>query len=389
LTLADYWDAMTLQLHQKFRTVLLIIFVLLLAACGKDDAVLTADVMEPAPTQLIDVLVATLRAPDPDPKILFSGNRSKALSFAEVTVSVPNDRKPGSLKLPGRSVDLATDFAAVRIARMNNQSDFVGRINQQLAIQPKGEKRVFVFVHGYNVNFAAGVFRHAQLMKDYQVPGVAVHFSWPSADKVGLYLYDRDSAEFAREGLVKTLDLVRKSNATQIVLLGHSMGGFLVMEALRTASLRGDTGLIRALEATILAAPDIDVDVFNQQLDAIQPMPEPFIVMVSSKDRALKFGQQIRGGAPRVGEGTDIEDLQARGITVIDLSKLSGSDRLNHSTFASSEVLQKLMTGGVLDPLVLDNQAQAQENVIGAGLGGISDLLSGLIYLPARAVGVR
>ena len=359
---------------------------LLLAGCGKDD-VLNAEIMQPAPTTLVDVMVSTMRAPDADPQILFSANRSKALSFAEVTVSVPNDRQPGSLKFPGRKVDLATDFAAVRIARMNNQSDFVGRINQQLESRPSGEKRVFVFVHGYNVNFAAGVFRHAQLMKDYNVPGVAVHFSWPSADNVGLYLYDRDSAEFAREGLIKTLDLVRKSNATQIVLLGHSMGGFLVMEALRTASLRGDTGLIRALEATILAAPDIDVDVFNQQLDALQPMPEPFIVMVSSKDRALQLGQRLRGGSPRVGEGTDIEDMQARGITVIDLSKMDSADRLNHSTFAQSEMLQRLMAGGVLDPLV-DGQDSGQK-ALNAGLGGISDVISGLVYLPSRAAGLR
>ncbi|MGL4405647.1 MAG: alpha/beta hydrolase [Notoacmeibacter sp.] len=380
---------MTFHFHLFFRFFVLAYAAVVLAACGKTEALLSADVMKPAPTELVDVLVATLRAPDNDPKVLFSAERSKALSFAEVTVSVPNERKPGSLKFPGRRVDLATDFAAIRVGRMNNQSNFVGRINQQLETRGSGEKRVFVFVHGYNVNFAAGVFRHAQLMKDYQVPGVAVHFSWPSANKLGLYLYDRDSAEFAREGLVKTLDLVRQSNATQIVMLGHSMGGFLVMEALRTASLRGDTALLRSLEATILAAPDIDVDVFNQQLDAIEPMPEPFIVMVSSKDRALQVSQRLRGGTARVGEGTDIEDLQARGITVLDLSKLNGADRLNHSTFASSETLQKLMTGGVLDPLVQGDDSEAAQKALGAGLGGISDVLSDLVYLPARAIGVR
>ena len=382
---------MIFRIVRNFRSIVLIALLpaFLLGGCSKDGASLDARVLQPAPNELVDVLVSTMRTPVDDPGVLFSGNRSKALSYAEVTVSVPNDRKTGSLKFPGRKVDLATDFAAVRVARMNNQSDFVGRINQQLAARGGGDKRVFVFVHGYNVNFAAGVFRHAQLMKDYQVPGVAVHFSWPSADNAGLYLYDRDSAEFAREGLIKTLELVRKSNATQIILLGHSMGGFLVMEALRTASLRGDTGLLRSLEATILAAPDIDVDVFNQQLDALQPMPEPFIVMVSSKDRALQLGNRLRGGSPRVGEGADIEDLQSRGVVVIDLSNINGADRLNHSTFAGSATLQKLMTGGAFDPLVEGGDAQAAEKAIGTGLGGLSDVLSGLIYLPARAAGVR
>lgn len=369
--------------------ILLGLVAFTVAGCGKDDARLGAGAMKPVPATLVDVLVSTLRSEDADPGVMFSSNRSRALSFAEVTVSVPNERKPGFIRYPGRRVDLATDFAAVRATRMNNQSDFIKRINQQLSVHAAGEKRVFVFVHGYNVNFAAGVFRHAQLMKDYQVPGVAVHFSWPSASNVGLYLYDRDSAEFAREGLVQTLELVSKSNATHIVLLGHSMGGFLVMEALRTASLRGQNDLIRSLEATILAAPDIDVDVFNQQLDALQPMPEPFIVMVSSKDRALQLSQRLRGGSPRVGKGEDIEELQSRGITVIDLSKIKGADRLNHSTFASSDVLQKLMTGGALAPLIDGHEAEAAKNAISTGLGGISDVLSGLVYLPARAMGVR
>ncbi|NJR13529.1 MAG: alpha/beta hydrolase [Phyllobacteriaceae bacterium] len=146
---------------------------------------------------------------------------------------------------------------------------------------------------------------------------------------------------------------------------------------------------MRALEATVLAAPDIDVDVFHQQLSDLRPMPDPFIVMVSSKDRALQVSQRIRGGSPRVGEGTDIEDLQARGITVIDLSKLDGKDRLNHSTFASSETLQKLISAGSFDPILDGGTETAAAGALGAGLGGLSDIVSGIVYLPARALGVR
>jgi esterase/lipase superfamily enzyme len=376
----------------KFRLVLLALAAALLSACaGGGESWLTGapSAASGQPTNIVNVLVSTLRAADPDPQIGYSGKRSPALSFAEVTVSVPADRAPGTLKFSGRTTDLSTDFAALRLNRMNSRIDFIDRINQELATRPAGDKRVFVFVHGYNVSFAGGVFRHAQLMTDYKVPGVAVSFSWPSADSVGLYLYDRDSAEFAREGLIETLDMVRASNATQIVLLGHSMGGFLVMEALRTASLKGDTRLLRDLEAVILAAPDIDVDVFNQQFNAIAPKPEPFIILVSAKDRALQVSQRLRGGAPRIGEGSDIEDLQARGITVIDLTQMKGVDRLNHSTFASSVALQNLMAQGVLDPLLEDNGAESQGGILGAGLGGVSDVLSGIVYLPARAAGVR
>ena len=68
---------------------------------------------------------------------------------------------------------------------------------------------------------------------------------------------------------------------------------------------------------------------------------------------------------------------------------MEGADRLNHSTFASSETLQRLMKGGVLNPLLEGNTDLAAANAIDAGLCGVSDLLSGVIYLPARAVGVR
>lgn len=314
------------------------------------DAAPAADLVPPSQ---VDVLVSTLRAPDTTGASLFSANRSPALSFADLTVTVPPNRARGSIILPSRKVDLASEFAIVRGARMNNASDLVTALNRRLDVLPFEDRRVFLFVHGYNVSFEAGMFRQAQLMKDQAVRGVALSYSWPSASSVGLYLYDRDSAEFAREGLVQTLEIIRRSNASSIVLLGHSMGAFLVMEALRTASLKGQGDLLRMLEATILAAPDIDVDVFNQQLSALEPRPEPMVVLVSRKDRALQVSQKLRGGAPRVGEGTDTEDLRQRGVIVIDLSKADSPDRLNHSAFASSETLRRILGGG-FDPLLDD-----------------------------------
>jgi esterase/lipase superfamily enzyme len=361
----------------------------MLVGCGANQPLMMVEAGEESPASQVDVLVSTQRAPTDDATRLFGAERSPALSFAEVTVSVPPDREPGQVRYPAGQVNLAKDFAATRIGRMNTETEFVDRLNAQLAVLPPDHRRAFVFVHGYNVSFPAGVFRHAQLMTDYKVPGVAVHYSWPSASSVGLYLYDRDSAEYAREGLVQTLRLVERSNASSIMLLGHSMGGHVVMEALRTASLKGDARLMNSLEAVVLAAPDIDVDVFNHQLDAINPLPKPFLVLVSSRDRALKMSQRLRGGTPRVGEGTNIEDLNARGIAVIDLTQLKGSDRLNHSTFATSETLQQIVTSGTFDIMIEGDNDEATKRALSASLGGLADVLAGIIYLPARALGVR
>jgi esterase/lipase superfamily enzyme len=345
----------THDLSRRAALSLLATGALALSGCAREGPLnLQADAMpagDLATASQVDVLVTTLRAPAPESGEMFSGNRSPALNFADLTVTVPRNRKRGAIILPTRKRDLASEYAIVRAERINNASDVLTRLNRRLEVLPFEERRVFLFVHGYNVGFNAGVFRQAQLVTDQAVRGVALHYSWPSANSTGLYLYDRDSAEFARKGLVDTLGLIRRSKAGSVVLLGHSMGAFLVMEALRTASLKGEADLLRSLEAVILAAPDIDVDVFNQQLIEIEPKPLHMVVLVSKRDRALQVSQRLRGGAARVGEGADAEDLRQRGVIVVDLSGADSPDRFNHSAFASSDTVRRILGGG-FDPLI-------------------------------------
>ncbi len=85
------------------------------------------------------------------------------------------------------------------------------------------------------------------------------------------------------------------------MLVGHSMGGFVTMEALRTLSLRGEKHVLRRITALLLAAPDIDLDVFEKQIRDIDPMPRPTAVMTSRSDRALGVSSFITGGHARVG----------------------------------------------------------------------------------------
>jgi esterase/lipase superfamily enzyme len=370
----------------------LLLASLALAACGtsKDNLGVSLDASQNY--GIIErVFVATNRAPSKNPNILFSGERSDVMRFADINVSIPKDRKPGSVEFPSQKPNLATQFAATSITLSGDEAAFSAKLKTALSARPAHERNMFIFVHGYNVPFAAGVFDHAQLRHDYQVPGVALHYSWPSAGKTPLYLYDRESAEFARAGLAKTIKIAADANPKSIILVAHSMGTYLTMETLRSLSLEGNANLIGKIDPLLLAAPDIDVDVFRAQLADMTIRPKSMIVMVSEKDRALQASSRLRGGAARVGSGLNKQELTDNGIVVIDLASIGAKgDQLSHSTFANSPTLISLVKSGKLSlGSIEETGAASGDNIVGQTLGATGDLLSSIVYLPAKIVGAR
>ncbi len=378
----------TPRFHRAFFAF---IVCLVLSACGTSKDNLGIETGAPQRYGFIErVFVATNRVPSKNKNMLFSGERSDTLRFADINVSIPKDRKPGSVKFPGDKPNLGKEFAATRIALTDDEAVFASQIKSALAALPAEQRNIMIFVHGYNVPFAAGVFDHAQLKHDYKVPGIALHYSWPSAGKTPLYLYDRESAEFARTGLAKTIKIAAAANPKTIILIAHSMGTYLTMETLRSLSLEGDSSLISKIDPLVLAAPDIDVDVFRSQLAVMKARPKTMIVMVSEKDRALQASSRLRGGAARVGSGLNKQELTDEGIIVIDLATISADgDQLSHSTFANSPILISLVQNGKLNIGSLENGNIASGNIVGETLGATGDLLSSIIYLPAKLAGVR
>lgn len=90
----------------------------------------------------------------------------------------------------------------------------------------------------------------------------------------------------------------------------------------------------------VLAAPDIDIDLFKSQLKRIGPMPRPFTVIVSRDDKALRISRTIAGGKERVGAFSNDQELAELGAVVIDVTELESLDSTNHSKFAQLAQLQ-------------------------------------------------
>ncbi|MCO4315842.1 alpha/beta fold hydrolase [Phyllobacterium sp. 21LDTY02-6] len=383
----------------RLSVILLIPF--LLAGCGgkavlglKETGIVKASAAVPAPRlsetkgpkAVVPIFVATSRERSDNLSLPFSARRSAELNFARVDIGIPPSHKSGQVEKSTTKPNPARNFAATIFQPYDREQLFLDKLNAELARRPANQRELLVFVHGYNNNFADSVFRAAQIAHDYAIPGVTLHYAWPSAGSIGLYVYDRDSATFGRDGLAETLRVAARSNASKILLLGHSMGSFVVMEALKELAESGDRAVFNRFSGVMLAAPDIDIDVFQQQAEDIGTLPKPFTVLVSRADRALNVSSRIVGGHPRVGDGSSIPALQSLGIVVLDASSLDGG---SHGVFASSPTLMKMARSGELSQRVLEGDEQSPgQAVLADGTSVITGAASLVIYLPARLLDV-
>jgi esterase/lipase superfamily enzyme len=281
------------------------------------------------------ILVATTRKRDDRPGTLFGGERGKPLDYAKLEVSVPKDHKPGDVEWastpPGNP---ATDFVVSQASYLDGEKDFVRSLNAQLATRKPGNRKVLVFIHGYNTMFAEGLYRFAQIVHDSHSPAVPVLFTWASRGQLSQYVYDNNSATAARDELERTLRLIFASNVDQVNILAHSMGNWVTVEALRQIRISDRLPDIRKLGSIVLAAPDIDVDVFKSQMRRFGKPRKPFYVVLSQDDQALRASRFIAGGQERLGAGTNTAELTELGAVVIDLTDVDAIDASNHAKFA-------------------------------------------------------
>jgi esterase/lipase superfamily enzyme len=296
----------------------------------------------------VDMLVATTRLRATDPQEFYSGGRGPELSFAEFTVSIPPaaNRKEGEVQWP-QSVpgNPATDFVTLK-ADVIDRKQATAWFHRTVRSVP--QRRVLVFIHGFNNRFDDAVFRFAQIVHDAGTPVVPVLFTWPSRGSVLAYGYDRESNTYSRNALESTLRTLASDPAVgEISILAHSMGNWVTLEALRQMAIR-DGRVAPKIRNVLLAAPDVDVDLFREAvLDMGQSRPS-FTLFVSQDDRALAISRRIWGDAVRLG-AIDPEqepyrsELDKSGITVLNLSKLRTGDPLNHSKFAESPEVVRII----------------------------------------------
>jgi len=150
------------------------------------------------------------------------------------------------------------------------------------------------------VSYDEARFRLAQISDDGRFGGVAVLYTWPATGSLLDYGAAKENATAARDALTNLIHrLGEVPDVGRVHILAHSMGAWLTMEALRENAISGSPDLNGKLGDVMLAAPDIDLKVFRQQLARLDP--SHVSVLVSSNDRALSISRTLAGDRPRLG----------------------------------------------------------------------------------------
>ena len=271
----------------------------------------------------------------------FSTERGPGTRYMRYGISIPPERATGAVPFAEGTPDPAREFLVADQQRFADAAAFQSALTNAMQARPEDQRDLFLYIHGYNNTFAQSLYRTAQMRYDYDIPGLAVHFSWPSRADARGYVYDSNSVLVARDELGRFLRTLANSGPDNLIIMAHSMGAHLTMETLRALALEGDRATIDAIDGLVLMSPDIDLDVFRTQATQIAPLPQPFVIFTSQNDRALRLSSQIAGRIERVGNINAADDLADFNVTLVDVSEFDGGERdgLNHMAAATSPAL--------------------------------------------------
>jgi len=262
--------------------------------------------------------------------------RAKEMSYGELKVSATGGQADGSdLYRVNANLD--------RVTRMT-RAYAISEIERAAARTPGRE--VLLFIHGFDNSFEDAAKSAARVGVGIGFTGAAVLYSWPSAGSPASYLSDRNNAYWTVHGLKELLtDLTASQWVGRVSVVVHSMGNEAFIRAYgelagECAGTRGGCGNLRKVRSIVLAAPDMDRDIFLEQYaEKITRLDARVVLYSSNADMALTASALVQGGDyERLGKNSPC----IPGLHVTDVSDVK-TDVLGHSWISQSRaVLQDL-----------------------------------------------
>ncbi len=265
------------------------------------------------------------------------GDQRGTLSLGSCEVSIPKRHEVGELESPSLmrlefSEDPGKHVVLLKVAP-ESADEFYAQLRAGVA--KSKENSALVFIHGFNVTFEDAARRTAQIAYDLKFGGVPIFYSWPSQGKLLDYAVDETNAVWTVPHLRQFLaDVARQSGAKQIHLIAHSMGNRALTCALKELAMQQTEAARPQFNQVLLTAPDIDADVFKNDIaPAITKTAERVTLYASSNDAALLLSKKLHG-YPRAGEaGSEI--VIVPGMDTVDVTAVDTS-LLGHSYYGDS-----------------------------------------------------
>ncbi|MDH0630917.1 alpha/beta hydrolase [Pseudomonas mosselii] len=294
---------------------------------------------QPAKYKVVRVRYATDRRALANTSDEIYGGEPGAMSYGSCYVSIPSIHKIGELESPSWLKWEFTEDPEKHVVMLYSQRESTNTFFEGVTseIERGTERSALIFVHGYNVSFEEAARRTAQMADDLQFSGVSAFFSWPSRAKYKAYTVDERNIEWAELDIKNFLrDFMEKTSATHIYLVAHSMGTRGLTRALAALSSERPE-LAQKVRGIILAAPDIDAEVFKRDIaPKLVSSGRSFTLYASSNDKALMASKMIHGYS-RAGEsGKGIVVLD--GMDTIDASSVD-TDLVGHSYFGDARTI--------------------------------------------------
>ncbi len=372
-------------IFQRFALALAAVLALALSGCASivpPERALAISTAQASGAEVHRLFVATTREEAETDLEMFNGERGDETSFATLDISVPPTHQVGSIEWPSTENGDPQRHFVTRDRRQIEKATFRDAIRRDIASKPRGQRSVLIFVHGYNTKFAEAVYRFAQIVHDGNYAGTPILFTWASRGHLVDYVYDRDSATAARDSLEDLIVLARNAGAERVNIAAHSMGSWVLLEALRQSEIAGHARKGAPFGAVVLASPDVDVDVFKSQMKHLKSQHLPMTVIVSRDDRALTLSQKLAGNKPRVGIYEDDKELAELGVVVVDITDIKGQGGLNHTKFAGSPEVVQLIGPRLNDTAAMDGKRVTVGDRIGTitrNVGGVVGATTGIV----------
>jgi len=276
-------------------------------------------------------------------------------------VSVPAGHRPGNIERASFGKDDPKRHFVLLARSELDEGEFKNQLATFISGRVGKNRDVLLFVHGFNTSAEEARNRLAQVMTDSHFGGVGVMFTWPSQGALLAYESDKERATASRDALERAIaDIAATPGVGRVHILAHSMGTWLTMEALRQHAIAGHADLDGHLGDVMLAAPDIDIQVFRQQMARLKGARVS--VFASSNDRALSLSSKIAGDRQRLGS-LDVKnpaaraEIEALGVKIYDITD-KGSGLIQHDTFAEAPAVVAIIGQRLGD--ATENMASSQ-----------------------------